>query len=522
VQKPAPGEQTQTAQSSSAYPGSLGQGADQHERAPTLSDERRALALAPNQLLVDGKWRSAKSGRRFAVQDPATGEVVAEVADAGPEDGLDALAAASGAQAGWASTAPRRRSDILRTAYELMTARSEDLALLMTIEMGKPLAESRAEVAYAAEFFRWFSEQAVRVAGDYRVAPGGAHRLLLMRQPVGPCLLITPWNFPAAMAARKLAPALAAGCTAVLKPAEQTPLSSLAIAQILVEAGLPAGVVNVVETSAPGELTAPLIRDRRLRKLSFTGSTEVGSALMAAAAHRVLRVSLELGGNAPFIVFADANLEHAIEGALLAKMRNTGEACTAANRFYVQERLADEFAERLAASMHALPLGRGTEPGVKVGPLIDAAQREKVAALVDDAVSRGAKVLCGGAAPARPGYFFEPTVLAGVPNEAELTTTEIFGPVAPVQSFGSEDEALELANSSDFGLVSYVYTRDLDRALRVAEGLESGMVGLNRGMVSDPAAPFGGVKLSGLGREGGEIGIEEYLELKYVSVAKNW
>jgi succinate-semialdehyde dehydrogenase/glutarate-semialdehyde dehydrogenase len=478
--------------------------------------------LAPNRLLVDGKWCPARDDRRFFVKDPATEEVVAEVADGGLADGVDALSAAWSAQAAWAGTPPRRRSDILRAAYELMAARSEDLALLMTIEMGKPLAESRAEVAYAAEFFRWFSEQAVRVAGDYRVAPGGANRILLMRQPVGPCLLITPWNFPAAMATRKIAPALAAGCTVVLKPAEQTPLSSLAIAQVLVEAGLPAGVVNVVTTSAPGDLIAPLLKDRRLRKLSFTGSTEVGSYLMAAASERVLRVSLESGGNAPFVVFADADLDAAVEGALLAKMRNMGEACTAANRFYVQEPVAENFAERLAASMRTLPLGRGTEPGVRVGPLIDAAQREKVAALVDDALSRGAKALCGGSAPPRPGYFFEPTVLADVPRDAEMTSTEIFGPVAPVQSFRADDEALELANSTDFGLVSYVYTRDLDRALRMAEGLETGMVALNRGIVSDPAAPFGGVKLSGLGREGGEAGIEEYLELKYVSVAKNW
>jgi len=478
--------------------------------------------MAPCQLLINGQWRPAQGGRRFEVEDPATEQVVAEVADAAPQDGAEALSAAATAQPGWAEAPPRRRSDVLRAAYELMTASADDLALLMTIEMGKPLAESRAEVAYAAEFFRWFSEQAVRVAGDYRTAPGGANRILVMRQPVGPCLLITPWNFPAAMAARKLAPALAAGCTVVLKPAEQTPLSSLAIAQILVEAGLPAGVVNVVTTSRPAELTAPLLGDRRLRKLSFTGSTEVGSALMAAASPRVLRVSLELGGNAPFVVFADADLDAATEGALLAKMRNMGEACTAANRFYVEEKVAAEFAERLAASMSALSLGRGTDPGVKVGPLIDARQRQKVAALVDDAVSRGAKALCGGAVPSRPGYFFEPTVLADVPLEAGLTSTEIFGPVAPVQSFSSDDEALALANGTDYGLVCYVYTRDLSRALRMAEGLEAGMVGLNRGIVSDPAAPFGGVKLSGLGREGGEAGIEEYLEQKYVAIAKDW
>src|SRR5579875_45282 len=491
------------------------------EVGPTLADEQRALAAAPKELLVGGEWRPARGGLRFDVQDPATEQVVAEVADASPDDAVEALRAASEAQASWAATAPRRRSDILRRAYELMAARSGDLSLLMTIEMGKPLPESEAEVAYAAEFFRWFSEQAVRVGGDYRVAPGGANRILLMRQPVGPCLLVTPWNFPAAMAARKLAPALAAGCTAVLKPAEQTPLSSLAIAQILLEAGLPPGVVNVVTTSRPAELSRALLGDRRLRKLSFTGSTEVGSELMAAASKRVLRVSLELGGNAPFVVFADADRDAAVEGALLAKMRNTGEACTAANRFYVQDQVATEFAQRLAASMAALPIGRGTQPGTKVGPLIDSAQRDKVAHLVDDALSRGARALCGGRAPARPGYFFEPTVLVDVPGQAELNSTEIFGPVAPVQSFSTDEEAMELANGSDFGLVSYVYTRHLGRALRMAEGLEAGMVGLNRGIVSDPAAPFGGVKLSGLGREGGEAGIEEYLEIKYVAVANS-
>jgi succinate-semialdehyde dehydrogenase/glutarate-semialdehyde dehydrogenase len=486
------------------------------------ANEQRALGAAPTDLLIGGEWRPAITGRRFAVEDPATGKVVALVADAGPTEAAQALAAAADAQPSWAGTAPRRRSDLLRAAYELMTSRADDLALLMTIEMGKPLAESQAEVTYAAEFFRWFSEEAVRVAGDYRVAPGGANRALLMRQPVGPCLLITPWNFPAAMAARKLAPALAAGCTAVLKPAEQTPLSSLALAAILVEVGVPPGVLNVVTTSAPADVSGPLLRDRRLRKLSFTGSTEVGSALMSAASQRVLRVSLELGGNAPFVVFADADLDAAVEGALLAKLRNGGEACTAANRFYVHESVAGDFAKRLAAAIGSLPVGRGTEPGVKVGPLIDAAQREKVASLVDDAVSRGAKALCGGAIPDRPGYFYEPTVLVGVPAQAELTTTEIFGPVAPVQSFGSDEEALELANGTDYGLVSYVYTRDLGRALRMAEGLESGMVGLNRGIVSDPAAPFGGVKLSGIGREGGEAGIEEYLELKYVAIEKTW
>lgn len=484
--------------------------------------EARALAAAPTGLLIGGEWLPARGGKLLPVEDPATGQVLAEVADASPEDAAAALEAASGAQAAWAATAPRRRGEVLRTAYELMTAGVEDLAMLMTMEMGKPLAESRAEVAYAAEFFRWFSEEAVRIGGDYRVAPSGANRVLVMRQPVGPCLLVTPWNFPAAMATRKLGPAIAAGCTAVLKPAEQTPLSALAIARILTEAGLPPGAVNVITTSSPGEVTTPLFRDRRLRKLSFTGSTEVGSHLMAAASERVLRVSLELGGNAPFIVFADADLDAAVEGALLAKMRNTGEACTAANRFYVQAPVAREFAERLSAAMSKLPVGRGTEPDVKVGPLIDAVQRGKVVSLVDEAVSRGARILSGGAAPAGSGYFYEPTVLADVPDGVGLSTTEIFGPVAPVWSFESDEEALAAANGTDYGLVSYVYTRDLARAFRVAEGLETGMVGLNRGIVSDPSAPFGGVKTSGIGREGGEAGIEEYLELKYVAIDKTW
>jgi len=489
---------------------------------PGAADELRVLGAVQTHLLVGGEWRPARSGRRLPVEDPATGQVVADVADAGPEDACAALDAAVAAQPGWAGVPPRRRGEVLRAAYELMAQRVDDLALLMTIEMGKPLAESRAEVAYAADFFRWFSEEAVRISGDYKVSPSGASRVLVMRQGVGPCLLITPWNFPAAMAARKVGAALAAGCTAVLKPAQQTPLSALAVAQIFAEAGLPPGVLNVVTTSSPGDVSKPLLADGRLRKLSFTGSTVVGGALMAAAADRVLRVSLELGGNAAFLVFGDADLDAAIEGALLAKMRNIGEACTAANRFYVHSSLAGEFAERLAARMGDLVVGRGTEPGVDVGPLVSAAHREKVRSLVDDAAARGAKVLCGGAAPGGAGYFYEPTVLAQVPAGAELACTEIFGPVAPVFSFGSDEEAIAAANGTEYGLVAYAYTRDLGRALRVAESLEVGMVGLNRGVVSDPAAPFGGVKASGLGREGGDVGIDEYLEVKYVSIDKTW
>ncbi len=487
-----------------------------------LEREREVLARVPRGLLIGGQWRPATGGRTFPVHDPATEEVIAEVADGHEDDALAALDASVGAQAGWAETAPRRRGEVLRRAYELMTERVDDLALLMTMEMGKPLAESKAEVAYAADFFRWFGEEAVRISGDYKVSTSGANRVLVMRQPVGPSLLITPWNFPAAMVARKVGPAVAAGCTMVLKPPQLTPLSSLAMAGILEEAGLPPGALNVVTTSRASAVSGPLLADSRLRKVSFTGSTEVGSMLMAGAAAHVLRVSLELGGNAPFLVFADADLDAAVEGALTAKMRNTGEACTAANRFYVHASLAQEFSERLARAMAAMKLGRGTEPGVRVGPLVDEAQRAKVTSLVEDAVERGARVLCGARAPRSRGWFYEPTVLAAVPEGAQLAGEEIFGPVAPVFSFEDDEEAVRLANGTRYGLVAYAYTRDLGRALRVCEALEVGMVGLNRGLVSDPAAPFGGAKASGIGREGGSVGIDEYREVKYVSIDKTW
>ncbi|HET9058490.1 MAG TPA: NAD-dependent succinate-semialdehyde dehydrogenase [Acidimicrobiales bacterium] len=488
-----------------------------------LSDhERKVLAALPSGLLIGGEWGPAGGSRTFAVQDPATEQEIARAADATPDDARAALDAAAGAQAQWAASAPRDRGEILRRAYELMMERVDELALVMTLEMGKPLGESRAEVAYSADFFRWFSEEAVRAQGDYKVSTSGQNRVLVMRQPVGPCLLITPWNFPAAMVARKVGPAIAAGCTMVLKPPQLTPLSSLAIAGILMEVGLPAGVLNVVTSSSARSVTEPLLQDGRLRKMSFTGSTEVGSSLMAGAAQHILRVSLELGGNAPFLVFEDAELEAAVEGALAAKMRNMGEACTAANRFYVHSSLAAEFTERLAGAMGAMKVGRGTEPGVAVGPLIDGSQRQKVADLVDEAVAKGAKVRCGGALPPGPGYFYEPTVLSDVPIDAELSRTEIFGPVAPIFSFDDDQEALDAANGTEFGLVAYAYTRDLSRAMKVAESLEVGMLGLNRGMVSDPAAPFGGVKESGMGREGGDVGIDEYLEVKYVSIAKTW
>lgn len=481
--------------------------------------ERRIVSNVPAGLLIGGEWGPAEAGATFAVEDPSTGETLCDVPDANPADGMRALDAAVKAQEAWGRTAPRDRSEILRRAYELIIARQDDLAVLMTLEMGKPVAEARGEVVYAAEFFRWFAEEAVRIDGEYAVAPNGQGRLLVMRQPVGPCLLITPWNFPMAMGTRKIGPAVAAGCTMVIKPAAQTPLSMLALAGILQEAGLPAGVLNVLTTTRAGEVMEPLIRDGRARKLSFTGSTAVGRKLLEQCADQVLRTSMELGGNAPFLVFEDADLDAAVEGAMLAKMRNIGEACTAANRFYVQTSVAAEFSRRLAERMGRLSIGRGVDDGVQVGPLIDAGAREKVAGLVSDAVDKGARVLVGGESTGNRGYFYRPTVLADVPREAELQHEEIFGPVAPVTSFDTEDEAVTAANDTEYGLVAYLYTRDLDRAVRVSERLETGMVGLNQGIVSNPAAPFGGVKHSGLGREGGRVGIEEFLEMKYVALA---
>ena len=482
------------------------------------AEEQAALDALPSGLFIGGQWRAASGGRTLAVEDPATGETLTEVADGQLDDALAALGAAADSQAEWAATAPRERGEILRRAYEALVARSEELSLLMTLEMGKALAESRAEIAYSAEFYRWFSEEAVRVHGRYMVNTNGDGRILTMRQPVGPCVFVTPWNFPAAMGARKIAPALAAGCTIVVKPAQQTPLSMLALAQILEQAGLPGGVLNVITAAHSGEVIEPLLRDARTRKLSFTGSTEVGRTLIEQSAQQVLRVSMELGGNAPFVVFEDADLDAAIAGAMLAKMRNVGEACTAANRFHVHESIAQDFARGLAVRMGALKVGRGTEPDVDVGPLIDERQRAKVTELVDDAVARGAHVLTGGSQIDGRGYFFEPTVLSDVPPEAAALGEEIFGPVAPITTFSTEEQALEAANRTEYGLVAYLYTRDLSRALRVSEGIESGMIGLNRGVVSNAAAPFGGVKQSGFGREGGFEGISEYLETKYVAI----
>ncbi|WET78390.1 NAD-dependent succinate-semialdehyde dehydrogenase [Amycolatopsis sp. QT-25] len=481
--------------------------------------EAGVIKAVGKELFIGGKWVTATDGKTFPVLDPSTGEALCEVADASPADGVRALDAAVAAQADWANVAPRERGEILRRAYELLIKRADELALLMTLEMGKPLAESKGEITYAAEFFRWFAEEAVRIGGGYAVAPNGSGRFLVTKQPVGPCLLITPWNFPTAMGTRKIGPAVAAGCTMIIKPAAQTPLSMLALAAILAEAGLPEGVLNVLTTSDSGGVMEPLIRDGRARKLSFTGSTGVGRKLLEQCADKVLRTSMELGGNAPFLVFEDADLDAAIEGAMTAKMRNIGEACTAANRFYVQRGIVDAFSRRLTERMEALPMGRGTEEGVVVGPLIDEAAVEKVRSLVSDATDRGARVLTGGSTVDGPGNFYQATVLTDVPKGARLASEEIFGPVAPITPFDSEDEAIAAANDTEFGLVSYVYTSDLKRALRVSERLEAGMIGLNQGLVSNPAAPFGGIKQSGLGREGGTVGIEEFLETKYIAVA---
>lgn len=480
--------------------------------------EEGVVAAAPKRLLIGGEWRDASGGATFAVDDPSTGEPLCEIADATADDARAALDAACQAQAGWAATPPNARSEILQSAFELMAERSDELALLMTLEMGKSVTESRGEIAYAAEFLRWNAGEALRLTGDFKVAGNGASRVMVMRQPVGPCYLITPWNFPTAMGTRKIGPAVAAGCTMVIKPAQNTPLSMLALAALLEECGLPAGVLNVITSTSSSAVSAPIISDPRLRKLSFTGSTEVGRKLIEQSAGNVLKTSMELGGNAPFLVFEDADLDAAVDGAMVAKMRNVGEACTSANRFYVHESVAAEFSSRLAERMGAMKIGRGSEEGVEVGPLIDDDQRSAVAELVDDAVGKGARALVGGKAVDRPGSFYEPTVLADVPDDARLLVEEIFGPVAPIRTFRTDEEAIAAANDTEYGLVSYVFTSDVKRALRVCEALEAGMIGLNQGLVSNAGAPFGGVKASGLGREGGTEGIQEYLETKYVAI----
>jgi succinate-semialdehyde dehydrogenase/glutarate-semialdehyde dehydrogenase len=484
----------------------------------TATAEQTVLDAVKPQLYIGGEWRDGGEGGTIAVEDPATGDTLIEVADATVDDAKAALGAAHEAFGGWRDHPPRERADILRRAFEVITERADDLALLMTLEMGKPLAESKAEIAYGASFLRWYSEEAVRIDGRFTANETGKGRVLTLKQPVGPCLFITPWNFPLAMGTRKIGPAIAAGCTMVVKPAKQTPLSMIMLAQILEEVGLPGGVLNVITARSSGKTMEPLIKDPRTRKLSFTGSTEVGRTLIAQAADQVLRVSMELGGNAPFLVFDDADVDAAVEGALIAKMRNGGEACTSANRFHVASGVAEEFAQKLADKIGAMKVGRGTEPDVKVGPLIDDDQRGKVAELVDDARERGAKVLVGGARIDGAGYFYEPTVISDVPDDARLLDEEIFGPVAPVRSFASDDEAIAAANATEYGLVAYVYTQDINRAFKVIEGLETGMIGLNQGMVSNAGAPFGGVKASGVGREGGPEGIQEYLETKYVAM----
>jgi succinate-semialdehyde dehydrogenase / glutarate-semialdehyde dehydrogenase len=474
----------------------------------------------PVGLLIGGEWGAGRGGGTFPVLDPATEESVTEVADGTVEDALDAVGAAHAALPAWAATPPRQRAEILRRAFELMTERAESIARLMSLENGKSLRDARGEAAYAAEFFRWYAEEAVRVEGTVMRAPSGANRIVTVRQPIGVSLLVTPWNFPAAMATRKIGPALAAGCTVVLKPAEDTPLTALAVAALLTEAGVPDGVVNVLTTSKPGATVQAMIADPRVRKLSFTGSTEVGRILLGEAAETVVNCSMELGGNAPFIIFEDADIPAAVEGALLAKMRNGGEACTAANRFYVHEAVAGEFTRTFAERLAALTVGPGLEEATEVGPLVNQPARSKVAELVSDAAAAGAKIVTGGRAPERRGYFYEPTLIDGVPAAAAILGTEIFGPVAPVVRFTDEDDAIRWANDTEFGLVSYVYTRDLRRGLRVSEALEAGMIGLNRGLVSDPAAPFGGVKQSGIGREGAHDGLLEYMETKYI--ATDW
>ncbi|NUU05061.1 NAD-dependent succinate-semialdehyde dehydrogenase [Leifsonia sp. C5G2] len=485
--------------------------------AELTARESELLARVPDGLYIGGVWE-AGSREQIGVQDPATGRVVKRIANATPEDGIRALDAAAAAADDWAATAPRVRAEILRRAFDLLQERRDDFALLMTLEMGKPLAEANGEVTYGGEFLRWFSEEAVRISGRYGQNPEGTGTMVVSQRPVGPCYLITPWNFPLAMATRKIAPALAAGCTVVVKPAELTPLTTLFFAQLLEDAGVPAGVVNVIPTSTARAVSEPIIADPRLRKLSFTGSTPVGRTLLAQAGQNVLRTSMELGGNAPFVVFEDADLDKAVEGAMLAKFRNIGQACTAANRFIVHESVADEFARRVTEKVQALRLGRGTGDGVTIGPLIDDRAVASMTALVEDAVARGARVLTGGTAPEGDGYFFEPTVVVDVQPGSEILREEIFGPILAISTFSTEDEAVAAANSTEYGLVGYVFTQDLARGQRLIDRVDTGMMGLNTGLVSNAAAPFGGVKQSGLGREGGLEGIHEYLSTKYTLI----
>jgi len=478
------------------------------------------LEEVPTDLWIGGEWRKASGGERFDVIDPATEATVAAVASASVEDARAAVDAAAKAQPGWAARKPRERGEILRKAYEVIMRDAERFAKLITIENGKALVDSRAEVAYAAEFFRWYAEEAVRNIGEVSRAPSSGARILVHHRPAGVAVLVTPWNFPAAMATRKIGPALAAGCTVVLKPASDTPLTMLALMPALEEAGVPAGVVNVIPSRSSGKVVSAMLHDPRVRVVSFTGSTEVGRKLLREAADNVVKPAMELGGNAPFIVFEDADIDAAIEGAMIAKMRNMGEACTAANRFFVHEQVHDEFARKFAARMAGLKMGNGLTEGVALGPLVNREGLDKVIELVEDAVRNGAKVLTGGKAPGGKGFFYPATVLTGVSDKAKMLSEEIFGPVASIQTFRTEDEAVRRANDTEYGLIAYLYTRDLSRGLRVSEQLDYGMIGLNRGVVSDPAAPFGGTKQSGIGREGAHEGMMEFLETQYVSV--NW
>ena len=485
----------------------------------SAAEEARVLALVPKGLYINGEWRDSGDKSVIDVIDPATGKVLAQVANATAADGQDAMTAADEAQAAWAKTSPRFRADILRKAFDKVTEMADDFAILMSLEMGKPVAEAKGEVAYGSEFLRWFSEETTHQAGRFATAPDGKMRIMVQKRPVGPSLFITPWNFPLAMATRKIAPAIAAGCTMIIKPAALTPMTTLLFAKVLEEAGLPKGVLNVIQTQQAGAVTGPLIKDARLRKLSFTGSTGIGRRLIADSADQVLRVSMELGGNAPIIIFEDADMEKALTGTMLAKLRNMGEACTAANRVLVHESIAEEFSTKLAAKMAALKVARGVEDGANIGPMIDDKSRTSIHDLVQDAVDKGAKVLTGGSIPAGDGYFYPPTVLTSIPKNARILQEEIFGPVAPIVTFKTEAEAIKLANDTEFGLVAYAFTKDLNRGLRLAESLEVGMFGLNTGIVSNAAAPFGGVKSSGLGREGGKEGIEEYLSTVYIGIA---
>ncbi|BBZ08886.1 NAD-dependent succinate-semialdehyde dehydrogenase [Mycolicibacterium doricum] len=481
-------------------------------------DTTALLTSVPAGLWIGGAERQATS--TFNVLDPSNGEVLAAVGDATAEDAVAALDAACAVQAQWAATPARQRGEILRSVFEAITERADDIAALMTLEMGKVLAESKGEVTYGAEFFRWFAEEAVRIGGRYTSSPAGTGRIVVTKQPVGPCYAITPWNFPLAMGTRKMGPAFAAGCTMIVKPAQETPLTMLYLAKLMDEAGLPKGVLSVLPTSSPGPVTEALLDDGRLRKLTFTGSTGVGKSLVKQSADKLLRTSMELGGNAPFIVFDDADIDAAVDGAMLAKMRNGGEACTAANRFHVANSVREEFTEKLVKRMSEVTLGNGLDESATLGPLINDKQLQKVTELVSDAVSRGATVAVGGVAPGGPGNFYPATVLADVPAGARILKEEVFGPVAPITGFDTEEEGIAAANDTEYGLAAYVYTRSLDRALRVAEGIQSGMVGVNRGVISDAAAPFGGIKESGFGREGGTEGIEEYLDTKYIALPK--